>query len=299
MLKRTLFFTTPAYLSVRNSQLRIQRRDIECEDRTIPIEDIAFILLENPAITLSVALIQRLQENKVCVIFCNATHHPEGILLPHSGNTIHGEILRLQIEASTPLPKRLWQQTVQAKISNQANLLKNRGIASAKLLYQLVPKVKTDDPDNREGVAARIYWQNLFGEKSFVRDREGSSPNSIFNYGYSILRAATARALVSSGLNCAIGIHHRNRYNPYGLADDIMEPYRPYVDQCVCEILKENHDIENLTPTIKLKLLEILSSDTHIDGGRKPLMLSLSTTTASLVKCLRGESSQILYPVLE
>ncbi len=294
MLKRTLFFTTPCHLSVRLSQLLVRRQDQE--DRTVPLEDIGVIVLENQAITLGVALLQRLQALNVAVVVCDEKHMPGSMLLPFSANHVHGEVLRFQIEASLPLTKRLWQQTVQAKIRNQAGLLRLLGRSTAPKLFEMAKEVRSNDVDNREGVAAKIYWPTLFEDQDFVRDREGSAPNSFLNYAYAILRAATARALVSSGLLCAIGIHHRNRYNPYGLADDIMEPYRPFADHLVLGLPESNHTETTLTPQTKMRLLEVLSWDTYIKGDRSPLMVALSSTTASLVRCLRGEASDLLFP---
>lgn len=294
MLKRTLFFTTPCHLSVRLSQLLVHRPDQE--ERTVPLEDIGVLVLENPAITLGVALLQRLQDLNVAVVICDDKHMPGSMLLPFSANHVHGEVLRFQIEASLPLTKRLWQQTVQAKIRNQGELLRLLGRSTASRLLEMAREVRSNDADNREGVAARLYWQSMFEDQDFVRDREGPAPNSLLNYGYAILRAATARALVSSGLLCAIGIHHRNRYNSFGLADDIMEPYRPFVDQLVCAMMPPDSDETFLSPQTKMRLLEILSWDTRIHGDRSPLMVALSSTTASLVRCLKGDASELVYP---
>lgn len=297
MLKRTLFFTTPCHLSVQLSQLLIRGKDRE--DRTVPIEDIAVIVLESSAITLGVALLQRLFEAGVVVIVCDAKHMPEAILLPSNDNHVHAEVLRFQIEASLPVTKRLWKQTVQAKIQNQAVLLEHFGRDGFQRLKRLAREVKSDDADNREGAAARHYWGCLFESDAFMRERGGEGTNAFLNYGYAILRAATARALVSSGLYCAIGIHHRNRYNPYGLADDIMEPYRPFVDQAVVTMVSDEESADELTPQLKMKLMGVLTCDTMMNGQRKPLMVSLSTTSASLVRCLRGEDSNLLFPSLK
>lgn len=298
MLKRTLYFTNPCHLSVQNSQLLIRKRDSEQEDRTVPIEDIGIVVLENPAITLGLALIQRLVENNVAVIFCDPKHMPGAMLLPADANHVHAEVLRLQIEAKLPPLKRLWQQTVQAKIRNQADLLRRRNPDAAAQLDRLAGEVRSDDADNREGVAARLYWQHLFGDPGFTRERDAPGENALLNYGYAILRAATARALVSSGLLCALGIHHRNRYNAYALADDMMEPYRAFVDCKVCDILEDQDPPEDLSPELKMRLLELLTMDTILGESRKPLMVALSSTTASLVRCLRGEADCVLFPRL-
>lgn len=205
-----------------------------------------------------------------------------------------------QIDASLPLKKQLWQQTIQAKIANQATALSQERFCEVSNMRKWAADVKSGDIENLEGRAAVYYWQNLFGHiPGFRRDREGVPPNNLLNYGYAILRAVVARGLVGSGLLPTLGIHHHNRYNAYCLADDIMEPYRPYVDKLVCEIISENNDYAELTKEIKAKLLSIPVLDVNIGGERSPLMIAVGQTTASLYKCFSGELRKITYPIME
>ncbi|MDD2386997.1 MAG: type II CRISPR-associated endonuclease Cas1, partial [Bacteroidales bacterium] len=239
MLKKTLFFSNPYRLSLKNLQLVAESKD-DGELRTIPVEDIGFMVLDNMQISISMPLIEALVGNNVAVVFSDSKHMPQSMLLNLDSHSIQTEIFRNQIDASIPLKKNLWKQTIECKIANQAKLLKILDRQSADIL-NLAKGVKSGDTDNREGTAARLYWPRLLG-KSFIRDRFGNFPNELLNYGYIILRAAVARSLVGSGLLPTLGIHHRNKYNSYCLADDIMEPYRPYVDKRVFAMIKKNPD---------------------------------------------------------
>lgn len=265
------------------------------ESGTVPIEDIGLIILDNHHITLTHALLMALNENNTAVISCDPSHLPYGLMLPMFSHHAFTERLGDQIDASLPLKKNLWQQTVISKISNQAALLKSRGINTEKMDYY-VRQVKSDDSTNVEGRAAAYYWDNLFGNMSFIRHRFGEPPNNMLNYGYAILRAIVARSLIGSGLFPTIGIHHRNKYNPYCLADDIMEPFRPYVDSLILNLLEEIGLPEELTPAIKKKLLQIPVIDITIGGMKSPLMIGMQRTTASLAGCLSGNIRKILYP---
>jgi len=221
------------------------------------------------------------------------------LMLPLSGNTLQSERFKHQIEASVPLKKQLWQQTISAKILNQAKLLKIRGIEIDNMLYWAA-NVKSGDSENCESRAAVYFWKCIFPPyMEFTRSRVGDPPNNILNYGYAILRAIVARGLVSSGLLPTLGIFHRNKYNAYCLADDIMEPYRPYVDQIVLDIVDSKEDINELSSSIKRKLLEIPTKTIKIGGEVSPLMVGLQRTTASLYKCFEGSSKKIIYPELE
>ena len=307
MIKRTLYFTNPAYLSMEHAQLvaRIknnQKRDeaeipqLE-EVRTIPIEDIGIIVLENRQITLTTGLIAALIDNNAAIVTCDAKQMPTGLILPLSGNSVQNERFRAQLDASQPLRKQLWQQTVSMKIANQCRILKQHTDAECGCMEAWSKEVRSGDPMNLEARAAAYYWKNLFlSIPNFVRDREGNYPNNFLNYGYAILRAIIARSLVGSGLLPTLGIHHQNRYNAYCLADDIMEPYRPYVDQLVIKLMKEYPGIEALNKEIKAKLLAIPTLDVVINGKRSPLMVAATTTTASLAKCFTGEQRKIDYP---
>ena len=311
MIKRTLYFGNPAYLSVKLAQLEIRLPEVEKNStlpesfktaavKRVPIEDIGVVVLDNRQITVTQGALSALLDNNVAVISCDEHRMPSGLMLPLSGNTTQSERFRYQIDASLPLKKQLWQQTVQTKILNQSSVLYRRRNLDCGNMEAWAKQVKSGDVDNLEGRAAAFYWQSLFGNiKGFRRDREGAAPNNLLNYGYAVLRAVVARSLVGSGLLPTLGIHHHNRYNAYCLADDIMEPYRPYVDLLVADLVDEGTDCSVLTTEIKSKLLSIPVSDVIIDGRRSPLMIGVGMTTASLYKCFSGELRKIAYPLLE
>ena len=303
MIKKTLFFGNPAYLSVKNSQLVVKRTDPETQQevvRTVPIEDIGVVVLEDRQITITNVALDALLQNNCAVITCDEKHMPAGMLLPLEGNTTQSERFANQIEASLPLKKQLWQQTVQAKIRNQTSVLKRLSGVEIGCMLAWANNVKSGDSDNLEGRAAAYYWKNVFPSLSgFTRDREGEMPNNLLNYGYAIVRAVVARALVASGLLPTLGIHHHNRYNAYCLADDIMEPYRPYVDEMVINIMRSDIDYGELSPNLKKQLLGLPVTEVIIGGQRSPLMVAASQTTASLCKCYSGELRKIMYPTME
>ena len=310
MIKKTLYFGNPAYLSLRNGQLVIKMPEVEKNDSlpehfkrdaevTKPIEDIGVVVLDHKQITITTGVIEALLENNCAVITCDSRSMPVGLMLPLCGNTIQNERFRDQLDASLPLKKQLWQQTVQAKINNQASVLKACRNEEVGCMRAWAKDVRSGDTDNLEGRAAAYYWKYLFGQHiaGFTRDRDGVPPNNLLNYGYAILRAVVARALVSSGLLPTLGIHHHNRYNAYCLADDIMEPYRPYVDELVYGVLKNKGlPTGELTREWKAELLVIPAIDVVIQGRRSPLMVAVSQTTASLYKCFSGEQRKIIYP---
>jgi len=295
MIKRTLFFGNPAYLSTKNEQLVVAFPKGEQPERIVPLEDVGMVVLEHQQITVTNGLLSKLTDLKVAVVSCNAQHMPEGILLPMHGHTEHTERIRFQLEASLPLKKNLWQQTVTAKINNQAGLLKEKGVAIQKLRH-LAKNVNSGDTGNHEAQAAAYYWQHLFHIPDFNRTQVGIPPNNLLNYGYAILRAVIARALVSSGMLPQLGIWHRNKYNAFCLADDIMEPYRPFVDMVVCHIVETEDDYSELTVDLKKELLSIPALDVQIDGQKSPLMLAASRTTSSLFDCFAGTGRKIIYP---
>lgn len=298
MIKRTLFFGNPAYLSTKNQQLVVNFPEDGKDEKTIPIEDLGYIVLENPQITITNGLLSKLIENKTAVITCNKQHLPCGFLQPLVGHTEQTERMRYQLNASTPLKKQLWQQTVISKIDNQANhfLLREK---NALRLKRYAKEVKSGDLENQEALAAAFYFQNLFELDGFSRNQKGVPPNNLLNYGYAILRAVTARALVSSGLLPSVGIFHRNKYNAFCLADDIMEPYRPFVDKLVYDIVESGCNLEDLNTNIKSNLLMIPAMDVLIDGKQSPLMNAMSRTTSSLYECFEGSRRKILYPELK
>ena len=301
MIKRTLFFGNPAYLHFKDEQMVITLPEASMlseKDRsiTIPVEDIGFVVIEHPQITLTHQLISALLENNAAIITCDKRHMPSGLLLTLEGNTIQQERYKSQLNASEPLRKQLWQQTIRQKILNQAALLKHQGRNTENMKYW-ADQVKSGDAENHESRAAAYYWAELFHKSpEFRRDRDGLAPNNLLNYGYAILRATVARSLVGSGMLTTLGIHHHNRYNAYCLADDIMEPYRPFVDQLVFEIIQHGYVPDELTKVHKATLLKIPVLDVTIDHRRSPLMLATQQTAASLAKCYNGELRKIEYP---
>ncbi len=296
MIKRTLFFGNPAYLSTRNEQLVISFPEKEKPDAIVPIEDIGYVVLEHPQITVTNGLLTKLIQNKTAVITCDKQHLPCSFLQPLIGHSQQTERMRHQLNASAPLKKNLWQQTVTIKIENQADHLSSNGKNAIKL-KRWASEVKSGDSENHEAYAAAYYFQNLFDEvDGFSRNQKGVAPNNLLNYGYAILRAVAARALVSSGMIPSVGIFHSNKYNAFCLADDVMEPYRPFVDSMVLEIVRSGVDFEELTTALKNKLLKIPAIDVRIDGKKSPLMVAMSRTTNSLSDCFSGSSRKILYP---
>lgn len=295
MLKRAVYFSNPFCLSLRNNQMIVYSKEMPDMQQSIPIEDIGVVVLEHQQTTVTLPLLNALSDNNVAVIFCGDNRLPNAMLLNLDSNRTQGEHYRDQVEAGEPLKKGLWRQIVEVKIRNQAALLLKLGKDGNKLkpYYQ---NVKSGDSDNREGVAAKIYWTELFSS-GFVRAREGVEPNNLLNYGYTILRAAVARSLMGSGLFPAFGIFHRNRYNAFPLADDIMEPYRPYVDEIVFRLYAEGDT--QLTKEVKGELLRLLFVDTRFDKVLRPLDVGLTFTAASLAKCFAGKQKRIMYPLLE
>ena len=308
MIKKTLYFGNPAYLSLRNAQLVIKLPGVEKAESlpdmmkaqaevTKPIEDLGVVVLDNKQVTITSGLLDALLENNCAVITCDSKSMPIGLMLPLYGNTTQNERFRQQLDASLPLKKQLWQQTIQMKINNQASVLKDCVDEEVRCMRVWASDVRSGDPDNLEARAAAYYWKSLFADiEGFTREREGIYPNNLLNYGYAILRAVVARGLVTSGLLPTLGIHHHNRYNAYCLADDIMEPYRTYVDELVFKLVQINGKVLDLTKEIKAKLLEIPTLEVKIGGKRSPLMVAVGQTTASLYKCFSGEVRRISYP---
>lgn len=300
MIKKTLYFGNPSYLNTKNEQINIKKTDESGVDNfvSLPIEDIGSIIIDHHGVTLSQALLAKLNENNVAVIICNEKHMPVSMLLNLDGNSVQSERFKAQINAKKPLLKNLWRQTVSYKIYNQAMLLKKNNYEYRNMLAWS-DDVKSGDSKNLEARASAFYWKNLFPkELNFCRDRFGEPPNNLLNYGYAILRAVIARGLVASGLLPTLGIHHKNKYNAYCLADDIMEPYRPFVDEVALSIVNKFSDYSELTVELKKILLNIPALDIHFGEEKSPLMVGLQRTTSSLAKCFMGETKTIVYPEL-
>ena len=294
MLKRSLVFSSAVSLSLKNSQLVVVYKDNPEDRRTMPIEDIGCVVIENQMTTMTMPLINALADANVAVAVCNAKGMPNAMLHGFGTNTTQGETLRNQINAGEVLKKQLWKQIVEAKIKNQALLLNKLGKNGDKL-KQFYMNVRSGDSDNREGIAARLFWQELFGN-GFIRDREAPGVNALLNYGYTILRAATARSLVASGLLPAVGLFHHNRSNAFPLADDVMEPYRPFVDEVVYVLNSEG--ATSLNSQTKGALINVLYCDTRFEKVTRPLSVGMTMTTASLAKCYAKDDTRIVFPNL-
>lgn len=293
MIKQTLFFTTPVCLSLKNCQLVVSWKNSD-DKLTRHIEDIGCVVLENQMISITLPLLNELVKNNVAVILCDCKGMPSAMLQPIEANATQAESLKAQLAVSEPMKKQAWRQIIESKIKNQAAVLTRMGKDDSGL-KPLYANVKSGDTDNREGLAARLYWSELFGH-SFRREREGEPPNCMLNYGYAILRAATARALMGSGLLPNLGIFHKSRYNAFPLADDVMEPYRPYVDEIVYNLYDQG--AVELTKEVKAELLRLLTTDVNMGKVTRPLQIALTFTTASLVKYYAGEIKKLSLPIM-
>jgi CRISP-associated protein Cas1 len=300
MIKRTICIENPCFLKYSNQQMVVSYSNVDGmehrQDKTVPIEDLGMLVLEHGQIIITHYLLDKLASANVAVVTCNDTHHPTGLLMPLEGNTLQSERFKAQIDATEPLKKQLWQQTVKAKINNQAAVLK-KWDSKWLLLKNLADGVKSGDADNNEAIAAAHYWQNLFPPAwMFYRKRDGVPPNNLLNYGYAIIRAGMARAIVGAGLLPTLGIFHRNRYNAYCLADDMMEPYRPFVDMVVRKIIHRTSAVDKLTQELKVELLALPRMDTIINDEKSPLLIAMQRTATSLAKCYLGEQRKLLLP---
>jgi CRISPR-associated protein Cas1 len=294
MIKRIVEISNPAYLHLRNRQMVIDHEGVEIG--SVPVEDLGVLILDHPAISHTQGLLSACFENNVIVLVCDRRHLPCAILLPLDGHTLHSKTLGQQIAASEATCKRLWQRVVQAKIREQAKVLQS-ATGNDNPLRAYAAKVKSGDPENIEAQAARIYWQRMFGPE-FRRNPVTPGINAMLNYGYAVIRGAVARAVVSAGLHPALGVHHRNQYNSFSLADDLMEPLRPLVDIKVYEVSELLPITSELTPQIKRALLEILSWNCTIGERKFPLMVALHQYAASVRKVLAGEQKDVEIPVL-
>ena len=294
MLKKTLLVTQHGYISTSNQQLLFHNKD-NGEIVTIALEDIGLIIIENHQITISAAIMSYCSMNGITVLFCDHKHMPASITLNLNGNNRQTKIINSQLEAKKPLKKQIWKKVIEHKITNQSLLLKKHN-KKWKMVINYSKEVLSDDSTNREGVAAQKYWSQIMPTVRFRRDYEGSYPNNYLNYGYAILRAATARALTSSGLLPIVGIHHKNQYNPYCLADDIMEPYRPFIDEMVIGIIKNNPEEVELTRNIKAEICKSLTCDTEFSNYQRPMLMAIQETTASLANSFLENSNMIRYP---
>lgn len=282
----------PARLSLRHRQLVARRED--GTERTTPIEDLALLVVDHPQVTYSHALLAALAEAKVATVLCGADHMPAGVLLPYAANALAGERLRAQLEAPRPLGKRLWQAMVACKLRRQADLLV-RATGSDGGLAAMAGRVRSGDPGNLEAQGAQRYWPRLLGP-AFRRDRAGQPPNNLLNYGYAVLRAATARAVVGAGLLAGVGLFHRNRGDAFALASDLMEPFRPFVDGVVWELAQAGMAAEALDRARKAHLLGVLNLGVAIGGQALPLGLALHRAAASLAESFAARKVLLRLP---
>lgn len=296
MLYRTIYIGNPAYIHLRLGQLKIICPNTDEERGSIPIEDLGLLMLDHPQITITHGLIQKLMERGVVIVSCNEQHLPRGMMLPLYGHTSHSQRIRDQMHVSEPLKKQLWKQTIEHKIANQRQVLQDLDL-EYKPMNNYLKEVRSGDTTNMEGIAAQYYWRQLFG-KEFCREQEGQGVNALLNFGYAVLRSIVAQAIVDTGLIPVLGIFHHNRYNPYCLADDLMEPYRPFVDRAVIQWITLFPQEEDLSVGAKSHLLKIASTDVSIEGKWHPLLVAVKMTVFSLYKCYVGEKRQISYPSL-
>lgn len=292
-MKRTILVESGGHLRLQDEQLIHTRK--EGDESSVPLDDLGFVVLESQRCTITTFVLSRLADTKVAVITCGADQGPNGLFLPLAGNSVQTEIFRSQVETTIPRRKQCWQQVVKKKLLNQAAMLRFWNEPHEPLILWS-KKIRSGDPDNYEARGAAYYWKHFLPSTlKFKCDREGESPNNLLNYGYAILRSAVARAVVSSGLHPSIGIHHRNRYNHFCLADDLMEPYRPFVDRIVRELHLSNEG-GSLSREAKSTLLSVLTIDSAVEGEIRPVLNAISATTASLVDCFRGQSKMLLLP---
>ena len=296
MLYRSIYIGNPAHLKLKDKQLKITDPTTQTVKGSVPIEDLGLLMLDHYQITVSHQLLQELMKNNVVLISCDEKHLPLGAMLPFSGNTQYSERVKTQLEVSEPLKKQLWKQTIECKIQNQAKVLEHLG-KYADPMYDYLKEVKSGDTTNMEDIATQHYWKYLI-DYDFLRDRFGEYPNQFLNFGYGVLLSIVARALVDTGLLLVLGIFHRNKYNPYCLASDIMEPYRPIVDLLVMEWLTTHPEVEELNKESKAHILQMATRDVQIEKNTHPLIVAVKNTASSLYKCYTGEKRLIAYPEL-
>jgi CRISPR-associated protein Cas1 len=294
MIKRIIDISEPAYLHVNHQQLMIDRKGETLA--SVPIEDLGVIILQNPAIVITQAVIIACQKNNVVLVFCDERHLPYSVLLPISeGNNLHSKVLQQQLNLKLPAKKRLWQQVVKQKIIEQAKTLKRLN-KTYKPLERLAETVKAGDLENLEAQAAQTYWQLLFG-REFRRDAQLDGINSVLNYGYAIMRAMIARAIVGSGLHPTIGLHHCNQYNGLCLADDLMEPFRPWVDFKVYQMSLWDPQLQ-VNKASKMPLLKLLTETVTWDKQTMPLMVACHYMLAHLKRAYEDSTITLKYPQL-
>ncbi len=294
MLRKTIEISTPGTrLSVAHRQLRIERP--EEKTATVPIEDIGVLMIDDRRASYTQAVLVELIGSGATVIVCDDKHLPSGMMLPLGGHHVATERHLAQVGASAPTRKQIWRELVAAKLAQQGHALDSFG-QTPNGLSEMAKRVRSGDPDNLEAQGAQRYWPMLFG-KDFRRDRDAEGINALLNYGYAVVRAAAARAVVASGLIPTLGVFHKNRSNPFCLADDLMEPYRPFVDWRVKTMIVDLERVPGLDerPT-RAAILTLFSETVVVDGRRAPLLLAIEASAASLARTLTGEDKALAMP---
>lgn len=281
-------------LSISKEQLVIRR---ETDEVTIPLVDMAVLVVAHPAVHFTQSVLSGLCKTGGVFIVCNEKRLPAGMMLPFEGHFVQTERFRAQAQASLPMQKGVWKQVVKAKVRAQGNgLLALAGDDYG--LYELAKKVCSGDSTNIEAQASRIYWTSLFG-KGFRRDFEAEDQNRLLNYGYAVLRGITARAICAAGLHPSLGVHHHNRYNPFCLADDLMEPFRPVVDRAVFDVaVKEGPNVP-LDRTTKTVLIKVLNDGRfNLDGENRTIFDVMARMASSLAGVFAGKRKSLVLPEL-
>lgn len=297
MTKRIIYCESPSYIKLKDKQLYIEFKDKSNPTSIIPVEDIGTLIIDNNQITITSALIQELQNNKVAFIICDNKHMPTGLMLPIDGNSIQHKRIELQAKMSQTLKNNLWKQIIIKKIKNQSVILDNLSIDS-KRLKTLSKSISSGDKTNREAHASIYYWKNIFKDyvEHFIRDTDGSSPNNFLNYGYTILRSIISKSIVSAGLSPTIGLFHKNQFNAFCLADDLMEPFRPFVDKIVYDIIKTNGVNEFLTKEHRKTLLQVTLSEVISINEKTSITLATQNLVNSYVRFLKKEQDKLDFP---
>lgn len=297
MNKRIIYIGSPSSISIKNNQLIVLNTATKVTN-SVPVADISVIELDNLQTVITSYTLSFLMKNSIALIISDEAHHPKGLMLSLDDHILQTKRIRYQLEAKQTLKRQLWKQIIYSKVLNQQKLLEKNGIKT-EFIKRKLQKIQSGDRGNIEGVVSAFYWKNIFGDKKFLRDRDGDYPNNMLNYGYSIIRAIVARTLVANGLCLSIGLHHRNQYNAFCLADDIIEPYRPFVDSKVLSLYEKYKYELILNKEMKRDLLQVAVQKVQLNKEEKPLSNAIHQTCSSLVKCLAQTHKKILFPILE
>lgn len=288
-ISRIVEVSNPSFLSYKDRALRIERNGEQLA--LVQLEDLAVLVLDSHGITLTKTLLAACCEHKAAVVICGEKHLPTGLLLPIEGHHRHSLILRKQVHVTDDLKRKVWQSIVQAKIENQSRVLKAL-VGKDTQVGRLAPFVRPGDPDNVEAKAAARYFECLFDEQ-FIRAREEHGVNAMLNYGYALMRATVARSICITGMHPALGVHHRNQFNAYALADDLMEPLRPFVDAVVWKWVRQHGEPEDLTPTVKAALLGCLTLRAIWHRRRYPILTAIGHYVTCCRDVLIGEKESL------